>query len=164
MLNSVTEMSQEEWVKKKRTERPKEFAPPSTYKPDFIPTAEQEMNVGATMFFSSKKPESERPWHKIQKLAGSSDYQMASCSTAPQSQGRGVEISPPSSYDERVRGKGAQIPPPPTFEYYGPTFTTRKATSTTTDLGGSIEAGLNFLQQQSKEKENTREKGLLDIL
>ncbi|PSN56573.1 hypothetical protein C0J52_01565 [Blattella germanica] len=155
-------MSQEEWVKKKRTDRPQEFAPPSTYQPDFIPTLEQEeTRPKPTLFFSSKKP-------------ASSTFQPTPIED---------EIGPPLSYSTKhskiplhkleqdspscstSRGQGAEVPPPPTFDYYGPSSTAPKRKATAgSDLESSISAGLKFLRQQAEDRERKKNKGLLDIV
>ncbi|KAF2885118.1 hypothetical protein ILUMI_21052 [Ignelater luminosus] len=62
------------------------------------------------------------------------------------------------SESESRRGKGIEISPPPTFDYYGPSDTKRtKCSSRKVNLEDSIAAGLKFLRQQV-EKKNTSSK------
>ncbi|KAJ9576691.1 hypothetical protein L9F63_025413, partial [Diploptera punctata] len=140
-------MSQEDWVEKKRKERVDEFAPPSSYRPDFIPSSDPQVKSKPTLFFSSKKPKSARDSVKRQmEISSCDDLEAAGSST-------------------ETRGRGTEVPPPATFEYYGPTSTAVKKNYTKGgDLESAIDAGLKFLRQQTEEKQKMREKGLLDIV
>jgi hypothetical protein len=185
-------MSQEDWVKKKRSERPQEFAPPTSYQPDFVPNPAAVLpeKPKPALFFSSKKHTTlrnttDKGIKRSNIRTEESDERLTVC-------GRGAEIQPPLSFwddrsssdskrawgcrshsrdeedDEQAeRGKGAEIPPPPTFEYYGPSFSKsgqEKGKARMSDLESSITAGLRYLRQQAEERESRREKGLLDII
>jgi hypothetical protein len=187
-------MSQEDWVKKKRSERPQEFAPPTSYRPDFVPNPAAVLpeKPKPTLFFSSKKPQSTLR-NTMDKGTKRSNIKIEECDEDLTVCGRGAEIQPPVSFwgdrsssgdtkrawgcrshsrdvgdDEQAeRGKGVEIPPPPTFEYYGPSFSRagqEQGKARVSDLESSITAGLRYLRQQAEERESQREKGLLDIV
>ncbi|KDR08611.1 hypothetical protein L798_01754 [Zootermopsis nevadensis] len=187
-------MSQEDWVKQKQCERPQEFAPPRSYQPDFVPNPAAVLpeKRKPTLFFSSKKPHGTLR-NSTDKGTKRSNIRIEECDEDMTTCGRGDEIQPLVTFrvdrssshkpkrtlgcgshsrdmgdDEQTeRGKGAEIPPPPTFEYYGPSFSgTRqeKGKARMNDLESSVTAGLRFLRKQAEERENQREKGLLDIV
>ena len=178
----VAVMSQEDWVEKKRSERPQEFAPPTSYQPDFVPNPATVLpdKPKAVLFFSSKKP-SNRAANITDRGARRSDVRMKD---------RDVRASPawdnvPSSGDVKrvwesglhqagmedseqdMRGRGAEIPPPVTFEYCAPSFRgagQKHSEPRMSDVESSIAAGLKYLRQQAEQRESQREKGLLDII
>ncbi|PNF31117.1 hypothetical protein B7P43_G15695, partial [Cryptotermes secundus] len=184
-------MSQEEWVEKKRSERPQDFAPPSSYQPDFAPNSAAVVpeKPKLTLFFSSRKPQN------TFRNTGtkSSSIRDGQCGEDLTARGREIDVQPLASFcDDRsssgdakglwgsrlhhrdvsdtkqdVCGKGAEIPPPATFEYYGPSFTgagQSQSNHRMIDLESSITAGLKYLRQQAEQREHQQEKGLLDIV
>jgi hypothetical protein len=184
-------MSQEEWIEKKRSERPQDFAPPSSYQPDFAPNSAAVLpeKPKLTLFFSSKK--SQNTFRSTgTKISSIRDEECGEDLTV---RGREIDIQPPASFcDDRsspgdakslwrsrlhhrdvldikrdVSGKGAEIPPPATFEYYGPSFSgagQSQSKHRMSDLESSITAGLKYLRQQAEQREHQQEKGLLDIV
>jgi hypothetical protein len=184
-------MSQEEWVEKKRSERPQDFAPPSSYQPDFTPNSAALLpeKPKLTLFFSSKKAQ-----NTFRNTGATrSNIGVRECYEDLTVHGREIDIQPPASfYDDRsspgdakslwrsrlhhrdaldvkrdVSGKGAEIPPPATFEYYGPSFSgagQSRSKDGMSDLESSITAGLKFLRRQAEQREQQQEKGLLDIV
>jgi hypothetical protein len=191
---AVAVMSQEDWVKKKRSERPQEFAPPSSYQPDFIPdpAAVLPEKPKPTLFFSSKKTKNTLR-NTVDSGANRASIRIEECGEDSDVSVRGAEVQTPASFwDDRpssggtkrpwrsrshcnnivnkeqdMRGKGAEIPPPETFEYCRPSVTglgQKQSKSALNDLESSITAGLKYLRQQAEERESQREKGLLDIV
>lgn len=176
-------MSQEDWVEKKRSERPQEFAPPTFYQPDFVPNHAPVLprKPKAVLFFSSKKPSNTAM--NIADRGARSDGRIKNCDVpAPPASylddisssgdvksvwGNGLHQTGMEDSEGDVRGKGAEIPPPATFDYYGPSFSgagQKHSETRMSDLESSIAAGLKYLRQQAEERESQREKGLLDIV
>lgn len=183
-------MSQEEWIEKKRSERPQDFAPPSSYQPDFAPNSAAVLpeKPKLTLFFSSKK--SQNTFRNTGTKRSS--IRDEKCGEYPTVCGREIDVQPSTSfYDisspgdakrpwgsklnhrdvldikQDVSGKGAEIPPPATFEYYGPSFSgagQSQSQHRMSDLESSITAGLKYLRQQAEQRERQQEKGLLDIV
>jgi hypothetical protein len=184
-------MSQEEWVEKKRSERPQDFAPPSSYQPDFTPNSAAVLpeKPKLTLFFSSKKSQN------TMRNTGTkrSSIRDEECGEDLTVRGRKIDAQPPASFwddrsspgdtkrlrgsgshhtdmldiEEDVRGKGVEVPPPTTFEYYGPSFSRAghsQSKPRMSDLESSITAGLKYLRQQAEQRESQQEKGLLDIV
>jgi hypothetical protein len=184
-------MSQEEWVEKKRSERPQDFAPPSSYQPDFVPNSAALLpeKPKLALYFSSKKSQNSTRNTGTKR----SSIRDEECGEDLTVYGREIGIQSHASFcqnrslpgdakrfggnkllhtgaldiEEVVRGKGTEIPPPATFEYYGPSFSTAgqsQSKRSMHDLESSITAGLKYLRQQAEQRESQQEKGLLDIV
>lgn len=180
----VPVMSQEDWVEKKRSERPQEFAPPTSYQPDFVPNPATLLpeKPKAVLFFSSKKP-SNRAANITDRGARRSDFRIkdrdenaspasywddiSSSGDVKRVWRSGLHQTGMEDSEQDVRGKGTEIPPPATFEYCGPSFSgagRKHSEPRMSDVESSIAAGLKYLRQQAEERESQREKGLLDII
>jgi hypothetical protein len=177
-------MSQEDWVERKRLERPQEFAPPTSYQPNFVPNPAAVLleKPKAVLFFSSKKP-SNTATNIADRGARRSDVRtkdldvhacpasylddISSAGSVKRVWGSVLHQTGMEDKEQDVRGKGAEIPPPATFEYYGPSFSgarQKRSEPTMNDIESSIAAGLKYLRQQAEERESQRQKGLLDIV
>jgi hypothetical protein len=175
-------MSQEDWVEKKRLERPQEFAPPTSYQPDFVPNPATVLpeKPKAVLFFSSKKP-SNRVATITDRGARRSDVRIkdgnvhaspawdniASSGDVKWLWGSGLHKKGMEDNEQEVRSRGTEIPPPATFEYCAPTFGgagQKHSEPRMSDVESSIAAGLKYLRQQAEQRESQREKGLLDII
>lgn len=172
------EMTQEEWVDKKRSERPTEFAPP-TY-PEFSKRAKNitDTKVNEKSESTTKKIKqrnyNNRP--KKQMTEVTRNYENSSASTPIYTSNdfenrllndynkdaqkhlydsyHKPDIHEPDSED---RGKGTEIAPPPTYEYYEPSSKKlRKSSPKHIDIEESIEAGLKFLRKQAEAKQKAR--------
>jgi len=167
-------MTQDEWVREKRKDRHREFAPPSFYE-DRNPSGTSRSNATSSLseafeeyeepkgglYFTSKRKKKNReelyrrPMEEVEDFTGEEDL-----SNIP---------IPESKAPTR---KGAEIPPPPTMEYFGPAKKTLEASKrlcnssrvTAEDLESSIAAGLSFLRKQHEDREKLKEKELLDII
>lgn len=178
----VPVMSQEDWVEKKRSERPQEFAPPTSYQPDFVPNPVTVLpeKPKAVLFFSSKKPLN-RVANITDRGARRSDVRMkdrdvcaspawdnvSSSGDVKRVWGSGLHQRGMEDSEQDVRGKGAEIPPPATFEYCAPSFGgagRKHSEPRMSDVESSIAAGLKYLRQQAEQRESQPEKGLLDII
>lgn len=164
------EYTQEEWVEKKRRERPSEFAPPtsfqkrSTGKSDKVSADSYE---DKSLYFSTKKsgsgnkgesskrglnpykrnasPEIRTPI--VNELSDDEDN-----SSRYQGSGRNDDSDSDSGNSDRRRG--VEIAPPPTFDYYGPSGSKRhKTDKKKTNIEDSIAAGLNYLREQTEKKQ-----------
>jgi hypothetical protein len=184
-------MSQKEWVEKKRSERPQDFAPPSSYQPDFAPNSAALLpeKPKLALYFSSKKPQTSLRNTGTKR----SSIRDEVCGEDLTVHGREIGIQSHASFchdrsspgdakrfggnkllhtdaldiEKDVRGKGAEIPPPATFEYYGPSVSTAgqsQSKHSACDLESSVTAGLKYLRQQAEQRERQQEKGLLDII
>lgn len=178
----VPVMSQEDWVEKKRTERPQEFAPPTSYQPDFVPNPAAVLpeKPKAVLFFSSKKP-SNRAATIADRGARRSNVRIkvrderaspawddvSSSDDVKRGLGIGSRQTRMEDSEQDVRGKGAEVPPHATFEYCGPSFSgagRKRSEPRISDVESSIAAGLKYLRQQAEQRESQREKGLLNII
>ncbi|GLH05444.1 uncharacterized protein GBIM_11045 [Gryllus bimaculatus] len=142
------EMSQEDWVKKKRKERNDEFAPPRMY---------EENKASSSKSRASKSPDRESPEEVVQQKY----KKIVNEVTNP------IEISSDEETVEQPRGKGTEIPPPPTYEYYGHSAGRGKGPKKSAkmdEIEKSISVGLKFLRKQQEEKAKKKDKGLLDII
>lgn len=119
-------MSQQQWNDKMREERIPEFAPPPS--------------TDTFNRFTTKKP---KPLKRRNENAYENMY------NAPiQNELDGNDF--PVEKDESNKRKRAEVPPPPTFDYYGPTSTSKpKSYGKNDDITTSIEAGLRFLREKS---------------
>jgi hypothetical protein len=184
-------MSQEEWIEKKRSERPQDFAPPSSYQPDSAPDSAVLLpeKPKLALYFSSKKSQSTLRNTGTKKSSVRDEecgddltvygrqpgiqshdsfcHDMSSQGDAKRfGRNRLIHTDAPD-IKEDVRGRGTEIPPPVTFEYYGPSFSRAgqgQSKQRTYDLESSITAGLKYLRQQAEQRQSQQEKGLLDIV
>ncbi|KAK4883559.1 hypothetical protein RN001_006878 [Aquatica leii] len=163
------EYTQEEWIDKKRKERPKDFAPPNIYKANSTNEKKRrpEKEINKTLYFSSKKSKSAsdsddddmnqsstmKPTLIVNECEENSDEE-ADRLLRDYKQRKDVDKDRSDTSDRR---KGAEIPPPPTFDYYGPSGTKKsKSSFSKGNLSDSISAGLQFLRQQSEKKDSSK--------
>lgn len=160
------EYTQEEWINKKRSERPSEFAPPTAFRKNFnskmVPEAVSS-DSDRTLFFSTKKQNKETTSHSTSRR-NLNYYKESTEFTPTPIVNECEEIPPEPSYssdlvysddsNDEIRGKGVEIAPPPTFDYYGPSETKRTKTEHKKEnLEDSIAAGLKFLREQAEQKQ-----------
>uniref|UniRef100_A0A1Y1MAG5 CCDC174 alpha/beta GRSR domain-containing protein n=1 Tax=Photinus pyralis TaxID=7054 RepID=A0A1Y1MAG5_PHOPY len=149
------EYTQEEWVDKKRRERPKDFAPPSSYKNSFRRDPEIRENVepDKKLYFSTKK---NRSTYKEEKQPPMRPKPIVNeCDESPESDSQLCEKEERRS-NEDTRGKRAEFAPPPTYDYYGPSDAKKsKPSYSKGNLVESISAGLQFLREQAEKKGNS---------
>ncbi|XP_018576141.1 coiled-coil domain-containing protein 174 [Anoplophora glabripennis] len=149
------EMTQEEWVDKKRDERPKEFAPPQAYnKRDFrssVKASNSEDTDKSLKFTTKKSRNRNKNKRKMHTTDTSHEKGIASIVEEDVHQSVATEPTPIEDlctdidFDDRLLAeyskamhdigvadtngtserKGAEIAPPPTYEYYGPSGTKR---------------------------------------
>lgn len=168
------EYTQEEWVEKKRSERPAEFAPPTSFRKNFnskIVPETVSSDSDRTLYFSTKKQNKETTSQTTSRR--NLNYYKESAEFTPTPIINECEETPPEcSYssdiqgtlysddsDDEIRGKGVEIAPPPTFDYYGPTETKRtKRENKKENLEDSIAAGLKFLREQAEQKEKSNKR------
>ncbi|XP_046399605.1 coiled-coil domain-containing protein 174 [Ischnura elegans] len=162
--SSADPMSQEEWVKKKREERPQEFAPPPEYKGDDL---DDFMATDSGWNTSHLRATSK----KSRGGKGSGQVKWKKGNVSPKYPPSDPSHS--SAYKESLDGggvdsgqrKGAEIAPPPTFDYYGPSASkTKPKPQGQASLDDAISAGLSYLRQQAEDRDKQKEKGLLDII
>lgn len=123
-------MSQQQWNEMKRTERNPEFAPPS-----MMEEPPQSFNR-----FTTKKP---KPMKRRNETAYGNMF-----NEPIKNELDGNDF--PLEVDESNKRRRAEVAPPPTFNYYGPTSTSKpKPHGNNTDITASIEAGLKFLREKS---------------
>nr|CAD7417675.1 unnamed protein product [Timema poppensis] len=160
-------LSQEEWVDKKREERPEEFAPPPAYLEDYPGSSSLSYltRPPPSLFFTSKKL-------KQQNRPTAQPTSSTSAQTI-HNEVEDFEAEKPAEVEGSTKGAkpprvGVEIAPPPTFEYYGPSSSVsrgaRGGVLRREETESSISAGLKYLRQQAEERERKREKGLLDIV
>lgn len=136
-------MSQEQWNEMKRAERVQEFAP--VFEPE-------PKNLNR---FTTIQPKAFKRRNVETPTASSNMY------SEPIRNELDANECPEPIDDESNKRRRAEIAPPPTFEYYGPTTTSRPRPKQTgpNDLETSIEAGLRFLREQSdKNATGTKQK------
>ncbi|XP_055299863.1 coiled-coil domain-containing protein 174 [Sitodiplosis mosellana] len=122
-------MSQQQWNELKRTER----------KPEFAPVMEEE-RIQSFNRFTTKKP---KPMKRRNETAYGNMF-----NEPIKNEMDGDDF--PVEQDESNKRRRAEIAPPPTFDYYGPTSTTKpRSHGNNTDITASIEAGLKFLREKS---------------
>lgn len=169
-------MSQEEWVDKKRQERPKEFAPPQS---------SSRKNKKSTEFDNRGYIESdqkERTWENVRPgikpeailIRDEDKSQSLYFTTKKRKEDIKSKYYDPSVNDEDTfeptpikdeleeedvrkskseARKGAEIEPPPTFEYYGPANRKRKREDEKKiDVGESFQVGLQLLKEKADKK------------
>ncbi|XP_044262244.1 coiled-coil domain-containing protein 174 [Tribolium madens] len=123
------EYTQEEWVDKKRKERPNEFAPPKEYRKE-----------RKKMYDSDEE---------------SSKFKMRQTTKKSKPEPIVNELSDDEN-ESRDRGKGAEVAPPPTYDYYGPGKSKKsQKRPEAPNVSDSIEAGLKFLREQMEKKQTT---------
>lgn len=158
--------SQEEWVDKKRRERPEEFAPPSSYRKNFRSTVEDNLprDVDRSLKFSTKRslkddvnPYKRSSYEEIpqDKLMEPTPIIDECVETPLHNKTKRIQsdYSSDSDSDDSQR-KGAEIAPPPTYDNYGPSSTKKSKTSKSKEnIELSIEEGLKFLRKQVEKKE-----------
>ncbi|CAG2059114.1 unnamed protein product [Timema podura] len=161
-------LSQEEWVDKKREERPEEFAPPPAYLEDYPGSSSLSYltRPPPSLFFTSKKlKQQNRPTAQATSSANAQTIHNEVEDCEAEEKPAEVERSTRGAKPPRV---GAEIAPPPTFEYYGPSSSVSRGARGgilgREETESSISAGLKYLRQQAEERERKREKGLLDIV
>lgn len=149
------EMTQEEWVEKKRDERPEEFAPPQIYnKREFRSSvkASSSDETDKSLKFTTKKSKNRNRNKRKERMSGTST-ESEIASIIEEDVHQSVEVEPTlikdlytdSEFDDRLqadynkamdvneeadtsnasRRRGAEIAPPPTYEYYGPSDSKR---------------------------------------
>lgn len=151
------EYTQEEWVDKKRKERPKDFAPPSSYRNGFRRDTRviNDIETEKKLYFSTKKDRSDSKTEKekITKYSSSLSSPIPIVNECDGDSEGGTKLT--NNEDSR-RGKGVEFAPPPTYDYYGPSSTKKaKPSCSKGNLVESISAGLQFLRQQAEKKGNS---------
>lgn len=158
------EYTQEEWVEKKRTERPSEFAPPTAYRKNFNSKMVPETltnDADKTLYFSTKKQSTSQSTTRrnLNYYKESTEFVQTpivnECEISPEPFHYDAQATTYSDdSDDEIRGKGVEIAPPPTIDYYGPSETKRAKTHHKKEnLEESIAAGLKFLRKQAEQKE-----------
>ncbi|CAH0552558.1 unnamed protein product [Brassicogethes aeneus] len=165
--------SQGEWVDKKRSERPKEFAPPSSYRKNFRSNVEEDSfrEEKKSLKFSSRKDNYTRNYEEVEQSKPMdptpikdecedgkdrllADYHKINdkYSSNGSNKDSSKYSSSDSDSDNEIRGKGAEFAPPPTFDYYGPSSSKKYKPTKSNNVEDSIEAGLKFLRHQVEKK------------
>lgn len=128
-------MSQYEWNEMKRTERNPDFAPPTM---ETMPT------MDTFNRFTTKKP-------KPMKRRNEASYgNMYNEPIRNELDGNDFPVDDDQNQDDSSKRKRAEVPPPPTFDYYGPSSSSKpKPKVRHDDITTSIEAGLKFLREKS---------------
>lgn len=147
-------MTQEEWVEKKREERPSEFAPPPSYTAVNSASTVTFKEHKKTLFFTSKKMKHEHEQDFKNPLAlaqhndnSDGDYDDDEC---------GPSISEWNKQKQSVESSGTK--------YLNDEEAASGHIQIRQDLSDAISAGLNYLRQQADIKQKKKEKGLLDII
>ncbi|EFA13255.1 coiled-coil domain-containing protein 174 [Tribolium castaneum] len=120
------EYSQEEWVDKKRKERPSEFAPPKEYRKERKKEKRYDSDEETSKFEMRQTTKKSKPVPIVNEL---SDDESETCG-----RGKGAEVAPPSSYNDPRRGRKRPEAP---------------------NVSESIEAGLKFLREQMEKKQTS---------
>lgn len=157
--------TQEEWVEKKRKERPTEFAPPTSFRKRSLDEDKLETYEDKSLYFSTKKSDNKNESSKrglnpykrrnispetrtpiVNELSDDDDYHRKKSNKCDEDS---------DSDRESRRGKGVEIAPPPTFDYYGPSSSKRhnKLEKRKENIEDSITAGLNYLRKQTEQKQ-----------
>lgn len=152
------EYSQEEWVDKKRKERPDEFAPPSAYRREYrSTTVHQVEDTDKSLRFSSKKTSEKSKNPYKQNVVHHPVPIMNELSSDEDQDALLSDYKVISETNDLSRGKRAEIAPPATYDYYGPTSSKKNRKGPEGgNVSDSIEAGLKFLRQQLEKKESNR--------
>ncbi|XP_065225011.1 coiled-coil domain-containing protein 174 [Planococcus citri] len=133
-------MSQEQWNEKQRSQRNKEFAPPTAYKESTPIPIEIPESSNSGLYFTSKRPKFSQSSEKRTPIKPEYSVEEEE-SFEPKPRGQGAEIAPPTSYD-----KSTKLPKPKQ-----------------SDLADSIEAGLQFLRNQADKKVSSRPRPSFDL-
>lgn len=171
------EMTQDEWVEKKRNERAEEFAPPQIYSKREFRSSVKTSNSGETdksLKFTTKKFKTKKGRReKVNVEAEVSDtlediYQSVAMEPTPienlceeadfddHNKTMHEKIYETETISSGSTRKGVEIAPPPTYEYYGPSDSKkRKYVKSEVNIQNSIEAGLKFLRKQVEDKQKT---------
>lgn len=159
-------MSQEEWVEKKREERPEEFAPP-TYEELPVVHAVPFKRNKPNLFFTSKKTKISNPPEPNLESYDYDVWSSADASLGITDSGRvEASIGTPHSNTAKVAPvrRGAEIPPPQTMEYFGGSSLPKHIPSQKQDIADSISAGLEYLRKQIENKEKNSRKDMFDVM
>ncbi|KAF5270394.1 hypothetical protein FQR65_LT05582 [Abscondita terminalis] len=144
------EYTQEEWVDKKRKERPKDFAPPRSYKSD------NTIEKNYRRISDKEKTDSDEEINHFKP--NNANFKptpiVNECELESNDENDRLlqDYNNEININENNKRRGAEIPPPSTFDYYGPSSSTKKSKHNLVD---SISAGLQFLRQQSERKESS---------
>lgn len=176
-------MTQEEWVDKKRQERPKEFAPPQS-----TSRKSKKLTTFDDKRFPSENDPKKRTWENVRpgikpdiKINLEEDKNQSLYFTTkkrkediknkyfdPNVNSEETFESIPimdeiEDYEQNDRKskpecrKGAEIEPPPTFEYYGPVNKKRRREDEKRiDVGESFEVGLQLLKDKADKKDKRK--------
>lgn len=162
------EYTQEEWVEKKRKERPTEFAPPTSFQrssKDHVDRSETSENK--SLYFSTKKVDDKRKEsinpYKRRNL--SPETRTPIINELSDNDDKSPRSDSDDEDDKRTtRGRGAEIAPPPTFDYYGPSGSKKHKTQHKKEnIQDSISAGLRFLREQAEKKQQKSNKRDVDM-
>lgn len=161
-------MSQQQWNDMKRGERNPDFAPPTSTEsfnrfttkkpnpdrnPNFAPPPTESFNRFTTrpeINLDIELPPSTESFHRFTTIKPKPiKRRNENMFNAPiQNELDGNDF--PVEQDESNKRRRAEVAPPPTFDYYGPTPTSKpKPKGVNPDLTESIEAGLRFLREKS---------------
>lgn len=154
------EYTQEEWVEKKRRERPSEFAPPTAFQKRSFDKGGPENYEDKSLYFSTKKSENKREHSKRSinpyKRNASPERRTPIVNELSDDDDCSSDYQQEKIGDDDVdsnRGRGVEIAPPPTFDYYGPGSSKKQKTKPKKDdIEASIAAGLNYLREQTEQK------------
>lgn len=158
------EYTQEEWVEKKRRERPEEFAPPTAFQKRSKTKTDRdssEVYENKSLYFSTKKSaDSNRNINPYKRniVPETRTPIVNELSDDDSVYDKEMRTSDPDSDDER-RGKGVEVAPPPTFDYYGPSSSKRhRVDRKKENIEDSITAGLNYLREQTEQKQKSHKR------
>ncbi|KAF5290891.1 hypothetical protein FQA39_LY14571 [Lamprigera yunnana] len=160
------EYTQHEWVDKKRKERPKDFAPPSTYRVSTKVQDKDDYKSDKNLYFSTKKETNKKYYNELNTENNKIFPPMPIINECIDTSDDDSDALLRDYKNRRVpdkndaindRGKGVEVPPPPIFDYYGPGPTKKiKSNLPKESLVDSISAGLQFLRRQSEKKSSSK--------
>lgn len=169
------EYTQEEWVERKRKERPTEFAPPTSFHRSSKHVDRDQRSDTAenkSLYFSTKNPDDKRNTSKesinpYKRRNVSPEIRTPIVNELSDNDDNEHYKSPKhdrSDSDDERRGRGAEIAPPPTFDYYGPSGSKKHKTQHKKEnIHDSISAGLKFLREQAEKKQQKSSKRDVDM-
>lgn len=166
------EYTQDEWVEKKRKERPNEFAPPTEYKRDFR-AAPQEFEASETQaslkFTSMKNPSRNKTVGHLNPYKNSKDdlqdpYNEETKSFSPyklpenafKKRKHNLEESSRAEEEKGMESANTTLDRPPNSSQVDDN-------SQRTNIEASIEAGLEYLWKQTEKSKGIRDKGNEDM-
>lgn len=166
------EYTQEEWVEKKRKERPSEFAPPTAFQKRSMGKSDKDgadTQEDKSLYFSTKKSgnanKSENSKRGLNPYKRNASPELRTpivneLSDDDDSRYQGGSRNDDSDSDSGSdRGRGVEIAPPPTFDYYGPSGSKKhKPEKRKTNIEDSIAAGLNYLREQTEQKQKSHKR------